>query len=56
MGSLPTNNTACPSIICVSLQHRLVNVDSLHSFELCWDMAVVNEKSVCFEGKVRLGA
>lgn len=51
-----TCNTACPSIICVSLQHRLVSVHSLCSFELCWAMAVVNRKTVCFEEQVLLGA
>jgi hypothetical protein len=52
----PTYNTACPSIICVSLQHRLTSVDSLYSSELCWAMAVVNGKTVCLEGQVLLGA
>jgi hypothetical protein len=56
MGSPPTYNAACPSIICVSLQRRLVSVDSLCSFELCSAMAVANGQTVCFEGQVQLGA
>jgi hypothetical protein len=49
MGSPPTYNIACPSTICVSLQHCLVSVDSLCSFELCWAMAVVKEHKSSLE-------
>jgi len=49
MGSPPTYNIACPSTICVSLQHRLVSVDSLCSFEMCWAMAVVKEHKSSLE-------